>query len=179
MSANKNEPARCHDPTRRSRRRLLFSPPRFCAAASRRNAAWQGVAVVLPPLARSARAIAGKMLLRAAGKTQIRAVAEASRQVKMAPTPAPSLATRQAGNLLTATPDKAALAVAAALTSTGHPISLCLACKGYSTKCVAPPPRRPVGTAAAGAMAAAVAVAQQPAELWHGPSSMRRRDDGS
>ena len=50
MSANKNEPARCHDPTRRSRRRLLFSPPRFCAAASRRNAAWQGVAVVLPPL---------------------------------------------------------------------------------------------------------------------------------
>eukprot|EP01046_Picozoa_sp_COSAG06_P051219 COSAG06_NODE_8307_length_2207_cov_4.807400_1_plen_290_part_00 len=68
-------------------------------------------------------------------------------------------AVRNATNLLTATPDEAALIIACALTNPRDLLALAAACRRFFIKCIAAPPP-PRGTASGGAVAA------QQAEMW-------------
>eukprot|EP01046_Picozoa_sp_COSAG06_P014855 COSAG06_NODE_933_length_11441_cov_12.056075_5_plen_312_part_00 len=69
-------------------------------------------------------------------------------------------AARTAANLLTATPDEAALLVACALTDPGDLLHLAAACRRFFIKCIAAPPP-PRTTTSVGSAAAA-----QPTEVW-------------
>ena len=71
-------------------------------------------------------------------------------------------ATRDATNLLTATPDEAAIIIAWALIDPRDLLALAVTCRRFATKCIAAPPP-PQCTASGGAAAAA---AQQQVEVW-------------
>jgi hypothetical protein len=83
--------------------------------------------------------------------------------------PATRRAVRDATNLLTATPDEAAIIIACALTSAQDLLSLAVACRRFAIKCIATPPHR---TAAASGGAAAAA---QQAEMWSIAEEAARR----
>jgi hypothetical protein len=73
-----------------------------------------------------------------------------------------------ATNLLTATPDEAAIIIAAALGSATDLLHLAVACRRFALKCIAPPPPR--AAASSGAAAAAAA-----AEMWSIAEEVARR----
>ena len=73
--------------------------------------------------------------------------------------PATRRALRDATNLLTATPDEAAIIIACALTSAQDLLSLARACRRFAIKCIAAP-------AAHRSATTAVAAAAQQAEMW-------------
>ena len=77
-------------------------------------------------------------------------------------------ATRDATNLLTATPDEAALLIACSLTSAGDLLRLAAACRRFFTRCITAPP--PLCTAASGGTAA-----QQQLEMWSIAEEAARR----
>eukprot|EP01046_Picozoa_sp_COSAG06_P029797 COSAG06_NODE_2787_length_6285_cov_24.659231_5_plen_110_part_00 len=81
-------------------------------------------------------------------------------------------ATRDATNLLTATPDEAALLIACALNDARDLLRLAAVCRRFFIKCIAAPgpPPTPRTTAAGGAAAA------EATEMW---SYRRQRADGS
>jgi hypothetical protein len=76
-------------------------------------------------------------------------------------------AVRDATNLLTATPDEAAIIVACALTDPGDLLRLAAACRRFFIKCIAAPPRP---TAASGGTAAAAET-----EMWSITEEAARR----
>ena len=79
-------------------------------------------------------------------------------------------AVRDATNLLTATPDEAAIIIACALHSAQDLLSLARACRRFAIKCIAAPAAHRNATTA-------VAAAAQQAEIC--PSQLRPRADGS
>jgi hypothetical protein len=83
--------------------------------------------------------------------------------------PSTRSATHNATNLLTATPDEAAIIVACALTDPGDLLRLAAACRRFFIKCIAAPPP-PSVTAASGSAAGAVAT-----EMWSIAEEVARR----
>ena len=77
------------------------------------------------------------------------------------PPAADTAAYRNATNLLTATPDEAAILVAASLGSAADLLRLAVACRRFALKCIAAP-RAPRGASSSGAAAAAA----QQLEMW-------------
>ena len=67
--------------------------------------------------------------------------------------PATRRAVRDATNLLTATPDEAAIIIAATLGSAADLLRLAVACRRFALKCIAAP-RAPRGASSSGAAAA-------------------------
>ena len=80
-------------------------------------------------------------------------------------------AVRNATNLLTATPDEAAIIIAAALGSATDLLRLAAACRRFALKCIAAPSRAP---RAAASSSGAAAAAQQ-AEMWSIAEEVARR----
>jgi hypothetical protein len=80
--------------------------------------------------------------------------------------------TRDATNLLTATPDEAAIIIACALTDPRDLLSLAAACRRFFIKCIAAPPKHR-GTASVGALAAEEC--HQATEMWSIVEEVGRR----
>jgi hypothetical protein len=76
-------------------------------------------------------------------------------------------------NLLTATPDEAAIIIAAALGSAADLLHLAVACRRFALKYIAAP--SPPRAASSGAAAAAAAAAAQQAEMWSIAKEVARR----
>ena len=85
--------------------------------------------------------------------------------------PATRRAARDATNLLTATPDEAAIIIAAALADPRDLLRLARACRRFAIKCIAAPAHR---TTTSGGGTAAAAAAQQ-AEMWSIAEEAARR----
>jgi hypothetical protein len=81
-------------------------------------------------------------------------------------------AIRDATNLLTATPDEAAIIIACALTDPRDLLSLAAACRRFFIKCIAAPPKHR-GTASVGA--AAAEECHQATEMWSIVEEVGRR----
>ena len=76
--------------------------------------------------------------------------------------PATRRAVRDATNLLTATPDEAAIIIACALTNPKDLLRLARACRRFATKCIAAPAAHRTAASGGGGTAAAA----QQAEMW-------------
>eukprot|EP01046_Picozoa_sp_COSAG06_P045888 COSAG06_NODE_6412_length_2944_cov_2.957118_3_plen_313_part_00 len=82
-------------------------------------------------------------------------------------------AVRDATNLLTATPDEAAILIAVALGSAADLLRLAAACRRFALKCIAAP--LPLAAASSGDAAAAAAAAAQQLETWSLAEEAARR----
>jgi hypothetical protein len=84
--------------------------------------------------------------------------------------PATGRAVRETTNLLTATPDEAALIVAAALADPKDLLRLARACRRFATKCIAAPAAHRTAASSGGTAAAA-----QQLEMWSIAEEVARR----
>jgi hypothetical protein len=98
--------------------------------------------------------------MRAAGETRV--------PFNLQHMPATSRAVQTATNLLTATPDEAAIVIACALGSATDLLHLAVACRRFALKCIAAPLSRPRG-------ASSSAVAAQELEMWSIVEEVARR----
>ena len=89
--------------------------------------------------------------------------------------PATRRAARDATNLLTATPDEAALNIACALTDPMDLLRLARACRRFAIKCIAAPAHRTAASGGGGTAAAA----QQELEMWSIVEEAARRQIAS
>eukprot|EP01046_Picozoa_sp_COSAG06_P047721 COSAG06_NODE_6994_length_2683_cov_62.353702_1_plen_136_part_10 len=90
--------------------------------------------------------------------------------------PATRRALRDATNLLTATPDEAAIIIACALTSAQDLLSLARACRRFAIKCIAAPAAHRSATTAAAAQQAEIwSIAAEAARRWISNGSDQER----